>query len=177
MNPACPSTLKTRAESAEVFYAVEEPVLVGPVDIEALQCAAAASPRRRARICTHANPAAKLHEMLIVLRHDSYVRPHKHLDKTESFTVLDGTADVILFEDDGTVREIIPMGAAGSGRIFYYRISQPVFHMIVVRSESLLFHEVTDGPFRAEQTGFAPWSPDGRDAALASAYLASFPTS
>jgi len=168
--------MKTRAESIDVFYAIDEPVLVGGSDIAALHEAAAASPRQRARICTHASPTAGLHEMLIVLRRDSYVRPHKHLGKSESFSVFEGLADVILFHDDGTVRDVIPMGPVSSGRTFYYRISQPVFHTIVVRSASLLFHEVTEGPFRAEQTIFAAWSPDGRDPAAASAYLTSFPS-
>src|SRR5262249_23584575 len=121
---------------------------------------------------THASLDASLHEMLIVLRRGSYVRPHKHVGKCESFTILEGTADVILFEDDGTVREIVAMGAAGTGRTFHCRISAPLYHTLpLVPADSLLFQEVTEGPFRPEQTLFAPWSPDGRDSAAALGYL------
>jgi hypothetical protein len=38
-----------------------------------------------------------------------------------------------------------------------------------------VFHETTSGPFRREQTVFAPWSPDADPAAVA-AYLADVDT-
>jgi len=164
--------MKMRAESPEVFYPGEELVTVSGQNIAVLKRAALASPKRRARLCTHTSPADELHEMLIVLPHDAYVRPHKHIGKIESFTILEGEADVVLFDDDGTVRQQISMGCPGSGKTFYYRLAQPVFHTLVVRSEFLVFHEVTEGPFNAEKTVFAAWSPDGRESAAASAYLA-----
>jgi cupin fold WbuC family metalloprotein len=110
--------------------------------------------------------------MLIVLPRNAYVRPHKHIGKIESFTILEGEADVLLFEEDGTVRQRIYMGCLSSGKTFYYRLSRPVFHTLVVRSEFLVFHEVTEGPFRTEKTVFADWSPDERDVSSSSAYLA-----
>ncbi len=171
MTPPAPSLLQTRGDTAEVRYAMGDPVLVGTSDIHALQSAALASDRRRARICTHASPEDPLHEMLIVLAHGTYVRPHRHVGKTESFSVFEGEADVILFHDDGSVREIVPLGPLGSNRIFHYRLAQPVFHTVVVRTETVTFLEVTNGPFRAEQTIYAPWSPDGRDADVAVTYL------
>ena len=162
--------MKTRSESPDVFYPADDLILAGTADIDRLKRAAIESPRRRARICTHPGPSAGLHEMLIVLQRESYVRPHKHLDRSESFSVFEGAADVILFDDDGTVRDVIAMGPVNSSRTFYYRLTQPVFHTVVVRSESLLFHEVTEGPFRPEQTVFATWSPDGRDPEAVAAY-------
>jgi cupin fold WbuC family metalloprotein len=171
MTLLAPSLLQTRGESPEVRYAVGDPVLVGASDLMALQSAALASNRRRARICTHASPEDPLHEMVIVLARGTYVRPHRHVGKTESFSVFEGEADVVLFHDDGTVRELIPLGPLGSNRIFHYRLAQPVFHTVIVRTATFSFLEVTNGPFRAEQTIYAPWSPDGRDAAAAATYL------
>lgn len=167
--------MKFRAESAEVFYPNDEVVVVDATDIESLKRAALASPRKRARICTHRASSDGLHEMLIVLRHGSYVRPHKHIGKIESFSIFEGEADIVLFHDDGTVREVIPMGPVGSGRTFYYRLSEPTFHTVIVHSESLVFHEVTDGPFRREQTVFATWSAQDDDTAGVSRFLKSFP--
>lgn len=158
-----PESMKLHAQSPEVFYATTDPVVIGVADIVSLKAAAAASPRRRARICAHATPESALHEMIIVLQRDSYVRPHRHLDRTESFTILEGEADVVLFDDDGDVRSAIPMGPPGSGRTFYYRLAEPTYHTVLVRSETLVFHEVTDGPFHPEQTTFAPWAPSEND--------------
>lgn len=167
--------MKMRPENAEVFYPAEELVIVAGHEIDALKRAALASPKKRARICTHAEPTSDLHEMLIVLSRDTYVRPHKHLGKTESFSIIEGEAEVILFHDDGTIRQRIQMGTAGSQYSFYYRLSEPVFHMIVVRSEFLVVHEVTGGPFIREQTVFAEWSPEEGNTAGISAFLCQTP--
>lgn len=161
-----------RAESAEVFYPGEDPVIAGPSDVDALKRSARMSPKRRARLCTHFQPADTLHEMLITLPRDAYVRPHKHIGKTESFTILQGEADLVLFHDDGKVRQLIPMGSLESKKTFYYRTSQEVYHTLIVRSEMLVFHEVTDGPFQREQTIFPSWAPDGTDEQAARNYNA-----
>ena len=51
------------------------------------------------------------------------------------------------------------MGDYGSDRDFYYRMAEPLFHSVLVRSATVIFHETTNGPFRREDTEFAPWSP------------------
>lgn len=168
--------MKTRVESPEVFYPGEEPVVVGASEIEQLKRVALASPKKRARLCTHQNPADDLHEMLIVMPHDAYVRPHRHLAKAESFSILEGEADLVLFHDDGAVRTVIPMAPHGSGKAFYYRLTQPVFHTVIVRSDLVLFHEVTEGPFRREQTEYASWSPAESDTAGIAQFLQSLPS-
>jgi cupin fold WbuC family metalloprotein len=102
--------------------------------------------------------------MFIVHTKETYVRPHKHIGKAESFSVLEGEADLVLFEDDGTVRQIIRMGSPGSGQKFYHRLAAPVFHTLLIRSDILFFHEITQGPFLRGQTLFADWAPEIVDA-------------
>jgi len=155
--------MQMRGESPEVFYPGQDPVIVDANDVERLKQAAQSSPRQRARLCTHSVPSDKLHEMLIALPHGAYVRPHKHVGKSESFTIFEGEADLILFNDNGDVRQVIPMGSPLAGKPFYYRTSQEVYHTLIIRSSMLVFHEVTDGPFRREQTVFPAWAPDGSD--------------
>ncbi|KPA34301.1 Cupin fold metalloprotein, WbuC family [Leptospira interrogans] len=38
------------------------------------------------------------------------------------------------------------------------------YHTLMIRSEWLVFLEITKGPFRKEDTIFAPWSPEENDA-------------
>src|SRR5204862_7136681 len=104
--------------------------------------------RRRARLCAHPNPDDPLHEMLIVLDRGTYVRPHRHAGKSESFHVIEGELDVVLFDYDGTVRDVVRMGPYGSGRAFYYRLMEPCYHTVLVSTPFALFHETTNGPFR-----------------------------
>ena len=60
-------------------------------------------------------PGDRLHEMLIVHQRGAYVRPHKHPGKMESTHVVKGLVDVVLFDDDGSVRRTIRMGDYASG--------------------------------------------------------------
>jgi len=111
-------------------------------------------------LCTHRNTEDLLHEMFIVHTRDAYIRPHKHLGKPESFHIIEGTVDVFVFEEDGRVREVIKMGEYLSGRPFYYRINDPLYHTLIIRSDVLVFHETTSGPFNRADAIFAPWAPE-----------------
>ena len=78
-----------RKESAEVLYPEEDVVIVTAADLDELKQLALQNPRRRVRLCAHRSPQDHLHEMFIVHTSNCYVRPHKHLGKAESMTVLD----------------------------------------------------------------------------------------
>jgi cupin fold WbuC family metalloprotein len=164
--------LHARAESAEVLYAADAIVTVDRTAIEALKRAALANPRHRIRLCAHRGVADHLHEMLIVHTRDTYVRPHRHLEKCESFHVIEGDVDVVIFDEHGAVTGVIGMGSIQSGRRFFYRIADPLYHTLLVRSDVLVFHETTLGPFRREQTVFAPWAPEDGDGPAVRQYLA-----
>jgi cupin fold WbuC family metalloprotein len=152
-------TIAVRKESDEVLYTDEDVVLVNEMDLAELKQLSLLNPRRRIRLCAHRSPSADLHEMFIIHTHETYVRPHRHFGKAESFSIIEGEVDVVLFHDDGRIRQLIQMGSMGSGLPFYYRLSDPIYHTLVIRSRFLVFHEVTSGPFKREQTEYAAWSP------------------
>ncbi len=143
----------------EVFTQQEEILQVGPDWLARLKQAAAASPLRRARLCLHRNNEDPLHEMLIVLCADVLFRPHRHLRKTESFHVIEGELHVLVFDDAGAVLRTIHMGPPDSGRVFFYRLNGSHWHAILPRSQFVVFHETTDGPFIPNEALFAPWAP------------------
>jgi cupin fold WbuC family metalloprotein len=161
-----------RVESPEVVYAAAPLVTVDSATIAALISDAANNPRRRIRLCTHSGVADAVHEMLIVHERSCYVRPHKHIGKSESFHVIDGAVDVVLFDDAGSITDVMPMGTYGSKKPFFYRIAEPLYHTLIIRSEVLVFHETTSGPLQRDQTVLAPWSPDGADDDAVAKYLA-----
>jgi cupin fold WbuC family metalloprotein len=158
--------------SPDVFVAQGPIVTVGPCDLAMLKAAASASPRRRARINAHPDGEDTLHEMIIAIDAASYIRPHKHPGKSESFHIIEGEVDVVLFGDEGELEGIVELGAAGGHRAFYYRMSKPIFHTLIVRSGILVVHEITDGPFRPTATVFAEFAPGDRDTDAAQAYQA-----
>jgi cupin fold WbuC family metalloprotein len=127
-------------------------------------------PRQRARICLHRSSDTPIHEMVIALGRDTYVQPHLHTNKSESFHVIEGRCDVVLFDEQGEISEVLELGEPGSGLPFFYRMANPIYHTLVIQSPFFVIHETTNGPFRAEETVFAPWSPAESDREAATAY-------
>lgn len=163
--------MKTTEYNPEVLYAAEPVVTVTSADVDRLCARALHNARRRMRLCAHPAIDSKVHEMLIVHTPETYVHPHKHLDKSESFHIVAGTAEVILFDENGAIQQVVPMGDYASGRIFYYRVSKPLYHSLIITSDVLVFHEVTSGPFVRTESVFAPWAPDEGDPVAVKAFL------
>jgi cupin fold WbuC family metalloprotein len=156
--------IATRQESPEVLYPVEDIVSCNEADWSQLKALAMANHRQRIRLCMHRNPEDSLQEMLIVHTKDTYVRPHKHEGRVESFSVLEGIVDVILFEEDGAVQQVVRMGPPSSGERYFLRMNRPIYHSLVIHTDFLIFHEATTGPFSQEQTVFPAWAKPGNDA-------------
>jgi cupin fold WbuC family metalloprotein len=163
--------MNLRKESEEVYIALDPIVRLGSDEVAFLKGIASRSPRRRARICAHKSNDDKLHEMLIAIAGDSYIRPHKHFGKSESFHIVEGMVDVAVFDDAGKLLDVVELGAPGSGRRFFYRLSESAFHTLVIRSDFLVMHEVTNGPFDPKQSAAAAFAPEESDRPGAQAYM------
>lgn len=146
-------------KSPEVYVASDSIVRVSRQDIAWLKSQVAATARGRIRLCAHRHGEDPVHEMLIVLAQRSYVRPHKHHAKCESFHIIEGDVDVVVFDDTGGIREVLPLGEPASGRPFFYRLDAPAFHTLILRSDPVVLHETTAGPFRPGDAEFASWAP------------------
>jgi len=158
--------------SEEVFYARDGIVRIGPEEIDVVKRQALFNPRRRCRICAHPSTEDRLHEMIIVHAGDLYVHPHRHPGKSESFHIIEGRLSVVLFDDAGHEVDRIRMGPPGSGRAVFYRLSQALYHTVLLEDPIVVFHEVTNGPFVAGETEFAPWAPGDGDAPAQAAFRA-----
>lgn len=154
---------KMEKDSPEVFYACENIIKITKKDTDFIRDKAFSSPIKRARICLHHDIDNPLHEMIITAMKEGYVRPHRHINKSESFHMIEGEMDVVIFDEDGSITDIIEMGEYNSKKKFYYRLPTDEYHTVVVKSDYAIFHEVTNGPFNREETDFAPWSPEEKD--------------
>ena len=86
-------------------------------------------------------------------------RELRHVGKSESFHIVEGEVDVAVFDEAGTVVEVIEPERWARGRNFYYRLSESAFHTLLIRTEFLVIHEVTNGPFDRDRTVLAPFAP------------------
>lgn len=119
---------------------------------------ALAAPTKRARINLHEKLSDAVQEMIVAEHHSTYVRPHRHPGKLESFHVLEGLLTVVVFDDTGEIVDTIQMGGPLSGRALLYRQRQSVWHTVLIESTFAVLHEVVDGPF-PYATEWALWAP------------------
>jgi len=153
-------TTRFKEFNEEVFYATGDIMDVSWEDVAFLKGKALANGRKRIRLCAHKDVNDALHEMLIIHTQGVYVRPHKHLNKSESIHVIEGSADVVIFDEQGKIAEAVPMGEYASKRKFYFRMSGPHYHTFIVHSKFFIFYETTKGPFQKADTIFGPWAPE-----------------
>lgn len=154
-----------------IFLADDPIVKIGQDDITFVKHEALRAKTGRARICAHRSNNDSLHEMMIAITSGSYIHPHKHVDKVESFHIIEGEVDVVVLDDDGKVREVVELGDASSARKFYYRLADSYFHTLLIHTDFLIVHEVTDGPFSPERTLLADFAPSEDDPEAGREYL------
>jgi cupin fold WbuC family metalloprotein len=133
--------------------------LISEALFDAVADAASVSERRRMNHNFHTGPADNPHRFLNVLLRGTYIRPHRHVTppKAETFLVLEGSAEVFLFGDDGKVEGRYVLG---NGQVWGIDIPPGVWHTILPRSERVVCFEVKPGPWEpATDKDFAPWAP------------------
>jgi len=157
--------------SEEILYSCDLVTKIDLAAIKLLKTRAAGNRRKRVRICAHPDVGDALHEMLIVHTKGAYVRPHKHQNKSESFHIIEGKLAVIIFNEDGSVGEVIKMAGPESNEVFYYRLSASYFHTVIPLSDFVVFHETTNGPFKREETLFPVWAPPEEDTEASKRFL------
>jgi cupin fold WbuC family metalloprotein len=154
-----------------VLQMVGEVAQVSSSHLESLTEELRGAPLGRARVCVHQSPQDLVQEMLIAVDRSSYVRPHRHLRGSESLHMILGELDVIIFDSGGEITEVVSMAAGSSTKSFFYRLSAPFFHTIILHSNQAVFHEVVMGPFDPSQTEQAPWAPPVEDTSAAARYV------
>lgn len=152
--------MKYKRLSEEVLYSDESFPCVTGKDLDSLVEMASQTQRNRIRLCTHTDGDSRLQEMFIVHGKEAYVHPHKHTDKDECLHVLRGRADMIFFDEQGLVTETISLGDISTPYAFSCRVPQEAYHMLIIRSDVLVFSEATTGPFNRDNMIFADWAPE-----------------
>lgn len=154
-----------------IYYSDGSFCAVDTHDITFLKDAALQSKQKRSRICFHADPSNLQQEMLIVTHQSSYIRPHRHFEKLETLTIIDGACDAMIFDENGNLLNNFLMTTASEGGFFFYRMPAECYHSLIISSEWLVFLETTIGPFNHDKTQQAQWAPDDSQAIEGLAYL------
>ena len=150
---------KQKRTSEEVYHATDAMIKIENEDIEFLIKAASTTKRQRIRYCSHHNVEELVHEMFIIHPCNAYVRPHRHIKHIESILIIKGDVDYLIFNKDGSLHSILPMGDCSSGKPFYNSLRESEYHSLLIYSDWLVFLEITQGPLIPEDVQFANWSP------------------
>jgi cupin fold WbuC family metalloprotein len=151
--------MKLGTENFDLINSNREICLFGCSDVNSLKELAYKSPLKRARFCAHHSSDDLIHEMLITLHKDTYIQPHRHSFKSESFQVIEGEAEVLIFTDNGKVKQRIMLSSYDQDGCFYYRLNECSYHTVIVKSEFFVFLETTNGPFNKASSEYASWAP------------------
>lgn len=132
--------------------------------LDELAARAAASPRRRAHLNLHADAADRVQRFFVSVDRDSYIRPHRHLARSELALVVRGAFEVITFDEGGGIADRLVAGAdAGT---LGFEMPRATWHMLIAREDGSTFLEVKEGPYDpATASEAAPWSPAEGDPA------------
>ena len=153
-----------------VFYGDGPTIRFSAQEIAFLVSHARANTNRRARICAHPTLDDPVHEMLICLLDDGYIRPHRHA-KYESLHVIEGACDLVLFDQMGQIEDVMRLGTQPDDLLFA-RLAPGTFHTLCIRTRHFVFHETARGPFDRADTEYASWAPPENDTDSSAAYLA-----
>ena len=153
----------TKEVAPNVYYTTDTVVCFDQECIAFLKERAQQAQQRRARLCAHTSPDATHHSMLIVTRGDGIFPPHRHTKKAETMTVIEGSADALLFDESGTATKTIHMSPPQDGGVFSYYMPADIYHTILPRSDWYVFIETTQGPFEEAGMDTPLWGPNVDD--------------
>lgn len=123
-------------------------MILTPAIIAGLKEQATKAANKRSRLILH-KEGDPYSDMLICLRHGSYVRCHRH-PKPESYAVLEGEL-MVSFPGDGAVAILKAPNFA--------RIEAGTWHQPAAITEWAIYHEVYSAPFVKEKdVEYAEWA-------------------
>ena len=116
------------------------------------------SPRLRMNYNFHPELSDPVQRLLNALEPWTYIRPHKHTTKEESFVLLSGTILAVSFNEDGTIRDHAILSAASG--ILGIEFEENCFHMLTSLETGSAVFEIKEGPFVPHTEGSsASWAP------------------
>ena len=153
------SKLSIKAKSKTYFYQGGV-ATIKPVELQQLLDDAARDPMKKARFCMHPSPEYPINHMIIASHYNTYVNPHLHHHSSVFYHMIQGAMRLIIFDDDGRVKEWYPLAAGQPDTAQFASHNPGVWHAHVYMSEWTIFSESVLSSAGAENSVDAPWGPD-----------------
>ena len=124
------------------------------------------SPRLRMNHNFHPELSDPVQRLLNALEPGTYIRPHKHFTREESFVILRGTALAVTFNDDGSIYKFSLLNREKG--VLGVEFEENMFHMLISLESGTVVYEIKEGPFIPHSSeSQADWAPEEGDPASA----------
>lgn len=136
------------------------PLLITQHDLDQAVQAATLSPRRRKNLNVHQDLSAPVQRLFNAMEPGTYIRVHRHTRANgwELMVCIQGAFSVLLFEEDGEIRERADLDAQGPYRAI--EVPANTWHTVVSNQPGTIMFEVKEGPYSpVEDKDFAAWAP------------------
>jgi len=129
------------ANSLSFFYKTSNPIITDDIMKELKRIAF--ETKQNIRLNLHKSPYSPIHNMVIFHWKNTYVRPHKHISKSETCHLIEGEQLFITFDDNIGIKNKFYMDKQN----FFFKTDINQYHMNIPLSEYVIFHEIKTGPF------------------------------
>ena len=129
--------------------------------LDQLSLEASGSERLRKNLNLHDDYTDPCQRLFIAMEPGTYIRPHRHTapPKPECFMAVRGKLALVVFDDDGEVKQVICFGDGCDTLAIDLPAGE--WHSIIVLEPGSLFFETKPGPYVAmSDKDFAPWAPE-----------------
>ena len=109
------------------------------------------------------NTDSNLQALYTAICMSSYMRPHRHPNRSEIISPIRGKFGVILFNDIGEITEHYCLGSTYAVREIF--IEKNTWHTLIALSPNVVIANPTEGPYDKENhSEYASWAPKEDDA-------------
>ena len=108
-----------------------------------------------ARVCLHSNYKDTLQDMVLIQHSKNFYPPHKHVNRYDTYHVLDGCLGVVIFDSKGKVTKTYKLK-----KNFFYKTPKNKYHLTLPMTTKVIYHEYRSGSFnRKTNCIFPSWTP------------------
>lgn len=130
--------------------------------LDAVTAQAKDNSRLRMNYNLHASMDAEVHRLLNALEPGTYLPPHRHQDKEETYLCLRGSLIVFFFDAVGNVTEKMLLDPV-KGQ-YGLEIPSGTWHSIIVLESGTVIFEIKKGPYQPlPPEDLASWAPSPSD--------------
>ena len=96
------------------------------------------------RINLHKNKNENYHDMIILQKKGTIIKPHRHPSGGETINLIYGKMKVLLMNSKGVIKKKLLMDTKKN---LVYRVPGKIFHTYIIVSDYVVYHENKSGPY------------------------------